>query len=139
MKKVLLIVDDPEVWEFMSFYLAMQGCKAYCSSRVDEVFETCQKLNANLVVIDSSASRMIDMKAFYSRLAAEPALDAVKFLVLCNRLDYEKIIPFQRAQDSFITRPVRPKMLLIIVRDLIYNEKPEWIRLLRSGAHAGAR
>lgn len=132
MKKVLLIVDAPEVWEFMSFYLAMQGCKVYRSGQVDDILETCRRLTPNLVVMDSSASRMVDIKALYPRLAADPFLDGIKFLILCNRADYEKIMPLQRAQDSFITRPIRPKMLLITVRDLVYNEKPEWIRLLRA-------
>lgn len=133
MKKVLLVVDDPEIWEFMSFYLGMQGCKVYRSGRIDDIPETCGRLKPDLVVIDNSISRVMDLEAFYPSLVAESLLQDVKLLVLCNKVDYERITPVMRSADAFITRPVRPKMLLIIVRDIISNERPEWIKFLRSG------
>ena len=131
MKKVLLIVDDPEMWEFMSFYLAMQGCKVYRSNKPDEFNEMCRNINPHLVVIDSSAARLTDVPSLYNSLAPAASFESVKFLVLTNPADYELMAPMQRPQDTFITRPVRPKMLLIIIRGLIDNERPEWTRMLK--------
>jgi DNA-binding response OmpR family regulator len=130
MKRILFIVDEPNTWEFMSFYLAMQACKVYRSNSIEEVFSLTLTSSPDLVVIDNTSGKT-DLQKVYPRFGKEPSLDKTRALILTNPAEHELVSDVQRKQDIFITRPLRPKMLLIIIRSIVYNEKLNWIRLVK--------
>lgn len=137
MERILFIVDDPKMWEFMSFYLAMQGYKVYRSSRPGEAFELAQSTRPGLVVIDNTPGKF-DTRSFYERFINDPSLNQSRLLVLTSPADHTALKDIQRNTDQFITIPIRPKMLLIIIRGLLQDDKLGWIRLSKDFSTAGS-
>lgn len=130
-KRILMVVEDPGMWEFMTFYLAMQGCKVQRTEQPEQIFRQDSDNRPDIIVIDNSAGS-IDLPAFYERAIKEPFPGAIRLLVITSHSDYLSLENILRAQDIFITRPLRPKMLMIIIRSLVYNERPGWIRLVKN-------
>lgn len=116
----ILVVDDEEdILEFVGYNLRSEGYTVLTANNGLQAIELAQEHIPNLVILDV---QMPDMDGITTceRMRAIPVLSEVVITFLTARSeDYSQIAGFEAGADDYITKPIRPKVLLSRVKALL--------------------
>lgn len=116
----ILVVDDEEdILEFVGYNLRSEGYTVVTANNGLQAIALAKKHLPNLVILDV---QMPDMDGITTceRLRAIPSLSKTIITFLTARSeDYSQIAGFEAGADDYITKPIRPKVLLSRVKALL--------------------
>ena len=123
---ILLVDDDPDIREFISFNLVKEGFKVETAKNGLEGVEMCKKFKPDLVLLDVMMPWMDGMEACEAiRATPEIAHTVIAFLSARGE-DYSQVAGFESGGDDYITKPIRPKVLVSRIKALLRrNAKSE--------------
>ena len=123
---ILLVDDDPDIREFISFNLVKEGFKVETAKNGLEGVEMCKKFKPYLVLLDVMMPGMDGMEACEAiRATPEIAHTVIAFLSARGE-DYSQVAGFESGGDDYITKPIRPKVLVSRIKALLRrNAKSE--------------
>lgn len=117
--KILLVDDEEDILEFISYNLAREGYKVYTAKNGVEAVKIAEKKLPNLVLLDVMMPEM-DGIAACEEMRKIPALNNTVIAFLTARgEDYSQVAGFEAGADDYITKPVRPKVLISRVKALL--------------------
>ncbi len=117
--KVLLVDDELDILEFLSYNLEKEGYKVYTAKNGVEAIKVAEKQVPHLIILDVMMPEM-DGIAACEELRKIPALSSTIIAFLTARgEDYSQIAGFEAGADDYITKPVRPKVLVSRVKALL--------------------
>jgi two-component system alkaline phosphatase synthesis response regulator PhoP len=117
--KILLVDDEEDILEFISYNLEKEGYKVYTAKNGIEALRSAEKNIPHLVILDVMMPEM-DGIAACEEMRKIPALDNTVIAFLTARgEDYSQIAGFEAGADDYITKPVRPKVLVSRVKALL--------------------
>jgi two-component system alkaline phosphatase synthesis response regulator PhoP len=116
--KILLVDDEEDILEFISYNLEKEGYKVFTAKNGLEV-TSAEKNLPNLVILDVMMPEM-DGIAACEEMRKNPALNNTVIAFLTARgEDYSQVAGFEAGADDYITKPVRPKVLVSRVKALL--------------------
>ncbi len=117
--KILLVDDEPDILEFLSYNLKKEGYEVSAAENGKIGIEIAKKETPDLIILDVMMPEMdgIDTCAEMRKI---PGLKntLVAFLTARNE-DYTQIAGFDAGADDYITKPVKPKVLISRVKALL--------------------
>ncbi len=117
--KVLLVDDELDILEFLSYNLEKEGYIVYTAKNGLEALKVAEKTTPHLIILDVMMPEM-DGIAACEELRKMPALNGSVIAFLTARgEDYSQIAGFEAGADDYITKPVRPKVLVSRVKALL--------------------
>lgn len=117
--KILLVDDEEDILEFISYNLEKEGYKVFTAKNGIEALKSAEKNLPHLVILDVMMPEM-DGIAACEEMRKIPALDNTVIAFLTARgEDYSQIAGFEAGADDYITKPVRPKVLVSRVKALL--------------------
>lgn len=117
--KILLVDDELDILEFLSYNLRKAGYIVYTAKNGVEALEVAEKEIPHLIILDVMMPEM-DGIAACEELRKLPALNRTVIAFLTARgEDYSQIAGFEAGADDYITKPVRPKVLVSRVKALL--------------------
>ncbi|MCY1722591.1 response regulator transcription factor [Prolixibacteraceae bacterium Z1-6] len=117
--KVLLVDDELDILEFLSYNLEKAGYKVYTAKNGVEAIKVAEKEIPHLIILDVMMPEM-DGIAACEELRKIPSLSTTVIAFLTARgEDYSQIAGFEAGADDYITKPVRPKVLVSRVKALL--------------------
>ena len=117
--KILLVDDEEDILEFISYNLEKEGFKVYTASNGVEAIEKAKKKNPHLIILDVMMPEMDGIEAC-SEIRKIPELEGTIIAFLSARgEDYSQIAGFDAGADDYITKPIRPKILISKVKALL--------------------
>lgn len=117
--KVLLVDDELDILEFLSYNLEKEGYKVYTAKNGVEAIKVAEKKTPHLIILDVMMPEM-DGIAACEELRKIPSLSSTVIAFLTARgEDYSQIAGFEAGADDYITKPVRPKVLISRVKALL--------------------
>ena len=117
--KILLVDDEMDILEFLSYNLEKEGYKVYTASNGVEAIKVAEKTTPHLIILDVMMPEM-DGIAACEELRKIPSLNSTVIAFLTARgEDYSQIAGFDAGADDYITKPVRPKVLVSRVKALL--------------------
>lgn len=117
--KILLVDDEEDILEFISYNLAKEGYKVYTAKNGLEALKVAETTIPHLVILDVMMPEM-DGIAACEEMRKIPALNNTLIAFLTARgEDYSQIAGFEAGADDYITKPVRPKVLVSRVKALL--------------------
>jgi len=117
--KVLLVDDELDILEFLSYNLEKEGYIVYTAKNGLEAIKVAEKTTPHLIILDVMMPEM-DGIAACEELRKIPALNSTVIAFLTARgEDYSQIAGFEAGADDYITKPVRPKVLVSRVKALL--------------------
>lgn len=117
--KVLLVDDELDILEFLSYNLEKEGYIVYTAKNGVEALEIAEREIPNLIILDVMMPEM-DGIAACEELRKIPTLSSTIIAFLTARgEDYSQIAGFEAGADDYITKPVRPKVLVSRVKALL--------------------
>lgn len=123
--KILLVDDEQDILEIIGYNLSQEGCQVFTASNGREAVEKAQKELPNLIILDVMMPEMDGMEAC-EHIRRIPALQNTIITFLTARgEDYSQVAGFDAGADDYITKPVKPKVLVSKVKALLRRVKEE--------------
>ncbi|MCW0481490.1 response regulator transcription factor [Gaoshiqia sediminis] len=117
--KILLVDDEVDILEFISYNLEKEGFKVYTAQNGAEAIKIAEKKLPHLIILDVMMPEM-DGIAACEEMRKIPALQGSIIAFLTARgEDYSQIAGFEAGADDYITKPIRPKVLVSRVKALL--------------------
>jgi two-component system alkaline phosphatase synthesis response regulator PhoP len=110
--KILVIDDEPDIVEFLSYNLRKEGYNIYTALNGKEGINAIKKVSPHLVLLDIMMPEMDGIETC-ERIRENPENDNLLIVFLTARSeDYSQIAGFTAGADDYITKPVKPKVLV---------------------------
>jgi len=118
-KKILLVDDEIDILEFISYNLDKEGYKVYTAQNGKDAIRIAEKKEPDLIILDVMMPEM-DGIVTCEELRKIPKLKSTVIAFLTARSeDYSQIAGFEAGADDYITKPIRPKVLISRVKALL--------------------
>ncbi len=117
--RVLLVDDEVDILEFISYNLEKEGLTVFTASNGLEAIKTATEKVPHLIILDVMMPEM-DGITTCEELRKVPELEGCIIAFLTARgEDYSQIAGFEAGADDYITKPIRPKVLVSRVHALL--------------------
>ncbi len=123
--KILLVDDEPDILEIVGYNLSSEGYQISTAKNGAEAVEKAKKVNPHLIILDVMMPGMDGIEAC-EQIRKIPELSNVIITFLTARgEDYSQVAGFDAGADDYITKPVKPKVLVSKVKALLRRLKEE--------------
>ena len=110
--KILLVDDEPDVLEFLSYNLKKEGYTVFKAKNGLKGLEIAEEANPHLIILDVMMPEMDGIDACRA-IRTIPALKSSLIVFLTARgEDYSQIAGFKAGADDYITKPITTDKLL---------------------------
>lgn len=121
--KILLVDDEPDILEIVGYNLAQEGYQIFTASNGKEAIQKAKKEIPDLIIMDVMMPEMDGMEAC-ENIRKIPELNNVMITFLTARSeDYSQVAGFDAGADDYITKPIKPKLLVSKVKALLRRLK----------------
>ena len=118
-QKILLVDDEEDILEFLSYNLIKDGFEILTANNGAKGLALAKKHKPDLVILDVMMPEM-DGVDVCQRIRELPELDETLVLFLSARAeDYSELAGFSAGADDYITKPIKPKLLISRVNAIL--------------------
>jgi two-component system alkaline phosphatase synthesis response regulator PhoP len=133
--KILLVDDEPDILEIVGFNLSQEGYRIVTAINGKEAITKAKAELPNLIIMDVMMPEMDGIEACEA-IRKIPELENViiTFLTARNE-DYTQVAGFDAGADDYISKPIKPKLLVSKVNALLrrFNDQQKSIGILSVG------
>lgn len=117
--KILLVDDEPDILEVVSYNLEKEGFQVFTSQNGKEAIKMAKQELPNLIILDLTMPEMDGVETC-EEIRKVPALKntLIAFLTARNE-DYSQIAGFDAGADDYISKPIKTKVLVSRIRALL--------------------
>ncbi len=132
--KILLVDDEIDILEFISYNLQKEDYKVYTAKNGVEAIKMAEKKEPHLIILDVMMPKMDGITAC-EEIRKIPSMRNTLIAFLTARgEDYSQIAGFEAGADDYITKPIRPKVLVSRVKALL-KRSVEGIKISEHSEH----
>jgi len=123
--KILLVDDEQDILEIVGYNLVQEGYQIVTAVNGKEAVAIAKKELPHLIIMDVMMPEMDGMEACENiRKIPELNNTIITFLTARNE-DYSQVAGFEVGADDYITKPIKPKLLVSKVKALLRRLKDE--------------
>lgn len=116
---ILLVDDEPDILEILSYNLSSEGYEIITAKNGAEGVSKAKKKLPNLIILDVMMPEMDGIEAC-EIMRKTPGLENTIITFLTARgEDYSQVAGFDAGADDYITKPIKPKVLVSKVNALL--------------------
>ena len=116
---ILLVDDEPDILDFLAYNLKREGYKVFTAIDGKEGIELVKETSPSLVLLDVMMPYIDGVEACQI-IRDDPKIKQPIIAFLTSRAeDYSQIAGFKAGADDYITKPIRPRLLLSKVESLL--------------------
>lgn len=117
--KILLVDDEQDILEFVGYALKKEGFIVFTAQNGKDALAIAKKEIPDLIILDIMMPEMDGIETC-GEIRKIHALENVLIAFLTARNeDYSQIAGFEVGADDFITKPVRPRVLISRIKALL--------------------
>ena len=121
--KILLVDDEPDILEIVGYHLKKEGYQISLASNGIEAIAKSKKVKPHLILLDIMMPEMDGIEACEKIRDLEGLEDVVIAFFTARGEDYSQVAGFDAGADDYITKPVKPKVLMSTVKGLLRRLK----------------
>jgi two-component system alkaline phosphatase synthesis response regulator PhoP len=123
-QKILLVDDEPDILEMIGFNLEREGFEVYTAPNGRKALELARTHLPDLILLDVMMPEMDGMETCRElRDDARLKNTIIAFLTARNE-DYSQIAGFDAGADDYISKPIKPRVLVSRVKALLRRGVP---------------
>lgn len=123
--KILLVDDEQDILEIVGYNLSQEGYQIVSAANGKEAVTKARKELPNLIIMDVMMPEMDGIEAC-ENIRRIPELSQVIITFLTARgEDYSQVAGFDAGADDYITKPIKPKLLISKVKALLRRLKED--------------
>ncbi|MCX7744439.1 MAG: response regulator transcription factor [Flavobacteriales bacterium] len=117
--KILLVDDEPDILEFLSFNLKKEGFQIYTSNNGREAVKIATEIKPHLIILDVMMPDMDGIETCREIRSNENLKNVLITFLTARGEDYSQIAGFEAGADDYITKPIKPRVLVSRVNALL--------------------
>ncbi len=110
--KILLVDDEPDILEFLSYNLKVAGYHVYTAVNGKEGVSLAKKILPHLIIIDVMMPGQDGIEMCREIRETEEFKNVLIAFLTARNEDYSQIAGFNAGADDYINKPIKPKVLL---------------------------
>ena len=123
--KILLVDDEPDVIEIIKYNLLQEGYSVKTASNGKEAIKKAEKTTPHLIIMDVMMPEMDGIEAC-EYLRKNPNFnDTIIMFLTARGEDYSYVAAFDAGADDYVTKPIKPKIIVSKVKSLLRRLKKE--------------
>jgi two-component system alkaline phosphatase synthesis response regulator PhoP len=120
---ILVVDDDPDILEILSYNLTAEGYKVITAEDGVQAVKKAKKKKPHLVILDVMMPEMDGIEACEQIRETKGLENTVITFLTARGEDYSQVAGFDAGADDYITKPVKPKVLMSKVKALLRRFK----------------
>jgi len=116
---ILLVDDEPDILEFLSYNLKKEGFKVFSANNGEEGVKMVQQLSPSLILLDVMMPKMDGIEACQIIRKDLNITQPIIAFLTSRAEDYAQIAGFEAGADDYITKPIRPRLLISKIESLL--------------------
>ena len=131
--KILCVDDEPDILEILKYNLSLVGYNVFVAKDGKSAILKAQEIIPNLIIMDVMMPKMDGIEACEKLRSEQMFNDTIIMFLTARGEDYSHVAAYEAGADDYVTKPVKPKVLLSKVKGLLrrykntLNEKNEII------------
>ena len=123
--KILLVDDEPDVLEFLSYSLKKEGYSVFTASNGKDALNIAKQIAPRLIVLDVMMPEMDGMETCREFRSLEQFKNTIIIFLTARDEDYSQIAGFEVGADDYVTKPVKPRVFLSRLQALLRRGETE--------------
>lgn len=116
---ILIVDDEPDIIEILSYNLANEGYNIETADNGTKAVKKAKKIKPQLIILDVMMPEMDGIEACEQIRKIKPLEDTVIAFLTARGEDYSMVAGFEAGADDYITKPIKPKVLVSKVKSLL--------------------
>lgn len=122
---ILIVDDEPDIIEILRYNLEKEGYKTYSATNGLDAVAKAESILPDLILLDVMLPDMDGIQTCET-IRSKPELRNTLIAFLTARSeDYSEIAGFQAGADDYITKPIRPKVLISRIQSLLKRTRQQ--------------
>ncbi|EAQ99902.1 response regulator transcription factor [Maribacter sp. HTCC2170] len=117
--KILLVDDEPDILEIVSYNLSSEGYQVFTANNGVEGVAKAKKKQPHLIILDVMMPEMDGIEACEIIRKTVGLEDTIITFLTARGEDYSQVAGFEAGADDYITKPIKPKVLVSKVKALL--------------------
>ncbi|MEM9340528.1 MAG: response regulator transcription factor [Bacteroidota bacterium] len=123
--KILLVDDEPDILEIVSYNLASEGYQIFTAKNGVEGVAKARKKLPHLIILDVMMPEMDGIEACEIMRKTSGLENTIITFLTARGEDYSQVAGFDAGADDYITKPIKPKVLVSKVKALLRRLKDD--------------
>ena len=122
---ILLVDDDPDVIEIIKYNLDQEGYNVKTASNGNEALKKADKKIPHLIIMDVMMPDMDGIEACEHLRKDTRFNDTIIMFLTAMGEEYSYVAAFDAGADDYVTKPIKPKIIVSKVKALLRRLKNE--------------
>ncbi len=121
--KILLVDDEPDILEIIGYNLNLEGYQVFTAKNGVEAISKAKKKMPHLIILDVMMPEMDGIEACEAIRQTNGLEDIIITFLTARGEDYSQLAGFDAGADDYITKPIKPKVLMSKIKALLRRKK----------------
>lgn len=121
--KILCVDDEPDILEILKYNLSNEGYDIYLAKDGLSAIKKAKEIIPNLIIMDVMMPKMDGIQACENLRANEKFNDTIIMFLTARGEDFSHVAAYEAGADDYVTKPVKPKILISKVKGLLRRFK----------------
>lgn len=121
--KILCVDDEPDILEILKYNLSNEGYQISTAKDGKIAVKKAKETHPNLIIMDIMMPNMDGIEACEILRSDESFNDTLIMFLTARGEDYSYVAAYEAGADDYVTKPVKPKILLSKVKGLLRRSK----------------
>jgi two-component system alkaline phosphatase synthesis response regulator PhoP len=117
--KILVVDDEPDILEFLSYNLEKEGFLVETAENGKQALEKAKKNQPDIVLLDVMMPEMDGIEACRTMREMPQFEHTIIAFLTARTEDYSQIAGFETGADDYISKPIKPRVLVSRLRALL--------------------
>jgi two-component system alkaline phosphatase synthesis response regulator PhoP len=122
---ILIVDDEPDIIEILRYNLEKEGYKTYSATNGLEAVAKAESILPDLILLDVMLPDMDGIQTCETIRSKPELRDTLIAFLTARSEDYSEIAGFQAGADDYITKPIRPKVLISRIQSLLKRTRQQ--------------
>jgi two-component system alkaline phosphatase synthesis response regulator PhoP len=117
--KILLVDDEPDILELVGYHLKKEGFQVKTAHNGFEALDIADDFMPHLILLDIMMPEMDGMETCEKIRSSEKLKNVLIVFFTARGEDYSQVAGFDAGADDYITKPIKPRVLVSKVKALL--------------------
>ena len=120
---ILCVDDEPDILEILKYNLSNEGYNVLTANDGISAISKAKEIIPNLIIMDIMMPNMDGIEACEKLRADQKFNDTIIMFLTARGEDYSHVAAYEAGADDYVTKPVKPKVLVSKVKGLLRRLK----------------
>lgn len=117
--RILLVDDEPDVLDFLSFNLQKEGYEVFTAPNGREAVQMAKKVSPNLILLDVMMPDIDGIETCKEIRTLPEGKNALIVFLTARTEDYSQIAGLDAGADDYVSKPIKPRVLISRIKALL--------------------